>query len=146
MGWYDDDGIFHRDAYDDDQLDMQDIGNFLEKHFHPQNTPQARKRREQRKEWSNMPRPMQESYYYSIGGFLLGVGIAWLLGHIFGNFDLLFFILAPLGCILAMLWKVIRVDEMAPDPKEITMLLLSNKGFRLCMLGLALCLIFALFP
>ena len=30
MGFYDDDGVYHKDAYDDDHLDLKDIGRFCE--------------------------------------------------------------------------------------------------------------------
>ena len=144
MGWYDDDGNYHRDAYDDDHLDLEDIGGFLEANFHPRNSPRARKRREIREKRANTPRRIQESQLYSVCGAAIGIGIAWLIGCIFGHSSLLFFILTPLCSVLALLWKVVRVDEMTPDPKEIGRMILQSEGIRLCILGIAVYLVFLL--
>lgn len=39
MGFYDDDGVYHKDAYDDDHLDLKDIGKFCENRLY--GTPAA---------------------------------------------------------------------------------------------------------
>lgn len=144
MGYYDDDGNYHRDAYDDDHLDLKDIGDFCERHFTRRNAddpPQDMtedERRQNEQASYEIPPKEDANFLYGTVGSLLGIGIAFLLSRIFGTSLLLFYLLAIGGSIAGRLIQRICVEEREMTPKELLRLCLADRTNRFLLISAVL--------
>lgn len=145
MGHYDDDGVYHKDAYDDDHLDLQDIGKFCEKKFSwVYKDPFSRYTRSSRhrKEYYDKM-PPKESRMYQEAQFSPSSCIGMVIGAVIGFFItravgtvLLIVSAAGIGSGIGGVFHRRVVEEVYLSPREMMQFFCMQYGTRLsvCLL------------
>lgn len=126
MGFYDENGEYHRDAYDDDHLDLEDIGGFCERLAGKAASAEG-KPTDQERNAEEIPPKTDEDRLYGYIGALIGLVLDFLLGLVFGKGYVRVFVLVIVCNIGARLWKTLRVDETEVDRKQLWRQCLADK-------------------
>lgn len=135
MGYYYDDGVYHKDAYDDDHLDLEDIGKFCEKRFGRNNNPhdmtaeERRQLKEQAIEIIPQQQPERAGSLSAVIALLLGALIGLWVWRFTGRFSLGFAI-AMIGISAGRLYNHVIIEEVYLSPKEIVQFLLKQYEMR----------------
>lgn len=147
MGYYDDDGVYHKDAYDDDHLDLQDIGKFCEKRLYDENG-KLRYRSRSRRNKESIERyyaemPPEEARMYQEADFspsafigrVIGAVIGFFITRVFGTV-LLIVVAAGIGGGIGGVFHRRVVEEVHLSPKEMMQFFFRQYGTRtaLCLL------------
>lgn len=140
MGYYDDDGVYHRDAYDDDHLDLEDVGKFCEKRFGRNTntadmTAEERRRLEQQAVEIVPQEPPERAWSLSaVIGLLLGALVGYFVWRFAGRFYLGSAI-AIIGFSAGRLYNHVIIEEVYLSPKEMIQFLWKQYEMR-CALAI----------
>lgn len=145
MGFYDDDGVYHKDAYDDDHLDLKDIGKFCENRLYgTPDTSDCDLTEEERRAITERAvevvpddPPEQALSMSHLIGWLTGALIGLLPMHLTG-IKWLWLPFAQIGSSIGRLYHRRIVEEVYLSPKETVQFLVKQReiwiGFLLLLL------------
>lgn len=120
MGYYDDEGNYHKDTYDDDDdISLKDIGDFCEKAYYGED---ERPMTQQEKDAYEVPNTNSDD----IGIKTISSAVGAIIGGIVGLFMmkaggtiLILLALVLTGGVIGELYHIIKFEEVAMSAKEI---------------------------